>query len=90
MPIILATWKLEIGRVMFQGQPGQKFPEIPSHSITGHIGGTPVTRTTRETEFGRIYVPDYRGGKNLQDPISTEIAGWWHVPLLLDIAGSLK
>jgi hypothetical protein len=29
MLIILATWEAEIGRIMFQAQPGQKDHEIP-------------------------------------------------------------
>jgi hypothetical protein len=30
MPIILATWEVEIGSIMVQGQLGQKAHETPS------------------------------------------------------------
>jgi hypothetical protein len=33
MPIILATWEVEVGRITFSGQSRQKVCEIPSQPI---------------------------------------------------------
>jgi hypothetical protein len=36
-PVILATWKTEIGRIAIQGQPRQIVQEIPISTITSEV-----------------------------------------------------
>jgi hypothetical protein len=38
MPVILATWKVEIQRVWVRAQPGQKVLEIPSQPRKAECG----------------------------------------------------
>jgi hypothetical protein len=58
MPIILATWKVEIRKIIVQDHPEQKFLRpLPSLSIAGCSGTSLSSQATRETEIKRIIIP---------------------------------
>jgi hypothetical protein len=51
MPVILAIWEAEIGRIMIQGQSGQKVWETPTQPIA-RCGG--LGKITRERRAGGV------------------------------------
>jgi hypothetical protein len=53
MPIILATWEMEIKRIAVGGQPQQKVLETPSQSIARYT----------------LVSSSYMGGLALEDPV---------------------
>jgi hypothetical protein len=57
MPVILATWEAEIGRMVLPGQWGQKLHRTLSQPIARYSGTSLSFQTTRKAEFGRITVP---------------------------------
>jgi hypothetical protein len=71
MPVITATWVVEIRRIEFQGQPGQKVSKTPSQSVKGGHSG--INRKTAVL---------FKKQNNKETPI--KLAGhWWFMPVIL-------
>jgi hypothetical protein len=67
-PIILATWEVEIGRIMIQGQPRQKVSKTPSQPMTGYGGTCLSFQLCWKAQVGRSWFQADPGTK--QEPIS--------------------
>jgi hypothetical protein len=74
MPIILVTWKTEIGKTMVQSLPGQKVCKTPPQPIAEHGSMHLSSQTTRGAKIGRFAVPREPKQKSSKDPISKEKA----------------
>jgi hypothetical protein len=68
MPVILATWEAEIGRIAVQGQARQKVLKTLSQP-TAECRGTDLSlQAMQEAKIGRITVLGQHRQKSLQGP----------------------
>jgi hypothetical protein len=52
MPVIPVTWEVEIGRILVQGQPGEKVSETTSQPISGSLQHVLVISAMKEAQVG--------------------------------------
>jgi hypothetical protein len=93
VPVILATWKAKIKRIMVPGQPRQKVLEIPPHPSTNSWVQwfMPVNPATREAEMGRVTVLGQSKQKSLCNPISMKKSwAWWCISVIPVTVGCIK
>jgi hypothetical protein len=72
MPIILATWKAEIWRILFQTKPCQKVRQTTFQPMAGSQWLMPVISATWEADIRKIIGPSQHRQRSLQSPISKE------------------
>jgi hypothetical protein len=63
LPVILATWKAEIGRIVVTGQPEQKVNRTPYQPISGHSGVCLFAQLHRRLGWGRSWFQAILGKK---------------------------
>jgi hypothetical protein len=61
-----------MGRIVVQGQPGQKVCETASQPIAGDSGTHLSSQVMQKAEIWKIVVPSQPGQNSLQDSISME------------------
>jgi hypothetical protein len=83
MPVILATWEAELGRIRVPVQSGQIVHETSSQTRAGRSGCPCHPKLYRKLRSGRFHVQANPKQKRSRDPTPTEKSwAWWHPPVI--------
>jgi hypothetical protein len=90
MPVLLATQKVEIKKIVLQGQ-SQAVIKIPYQPTHGHSGVCLSSQLCRRLISGRLQFQASLDKKSIRPPPSQQ-KNWmgWYMPVTAIMAGSLK